>query len=442
MTQTPTYKENYRPQFHFTARENWLNDPNGCVFYAGEYHLFFQHNPAGREWGNMTWGHAVSPDLVHWRQLSHALHPYDNGTVFSGSAVLDAANLSGLGQGEQGPLVAAFTHARKPFGQAIAYSNDKGRSWSLYAGGKHVVPNQGLDEEERDPKVFWHAPTQKWIMVLWVRQNQARFFASDDLLLWQHTSDFVGEGLFECPDLIPLPLDGDRAAIKWLLCDAALNYWVGSFDGEQFVAEEGPLRGDWGNSFYAAQTWSNSGTRRVQIGWLRRGEYPGMPFNQQMSFPCALSLRQTAQGIRLCRTPVEEIENLRTASDTLSNHSLQAGERLSIGTADALFDIELTVETTASTGFKIQLYGQDITYHAGRIECLGKTARVAPRKGIISLRLLVDRTSIELFANAGEVCMSTCFLPDADLTTVQLRATNGDLKVRHLTVHRLTSAWR
>ena len=207
--QQTAYTERYRPQFHFTARRNWLNDPNGCVFYDGEYHLFFQHNPSGLDWGNMTWGHAVSTDLVHWRQLSHALLPYGDGTIFSGSAVVDSKNLSGLGHGQEGLLVAAFTHARKPFGQAIAFSHDRGRTWERYADGEHVVPNQGLDDGERDPKVLWHEPSRKWVMVLWVQRNRARFFTSSDLRQWRHASDVVAQGFYECPDLFELPVDGD-----------------------------------------------------------------------------------------------------------------------------------------------------------------------------------------------------------------------------------------
>ncbi len=152
MSDSKPYAERYRPQFHFSARENWLNDPNGCVFHDGEYHLFFQRNPAGLKWGNMTWGHAVSTDLVHWRELPKALEPYDDGTIFSGSAVVDPENTSGFGHPGLPPLVAAFTFAKKPFGQALAFSTDKGRSWSLHDGGRPVVPNQGLDESERDPK--------------------------------------------------------------------------------------------------------------------------------------------------------------------------------------------------------------------------------------------------------------------------------------------------
>jgi sucrose-6-phosphate hydrolase SacC (GH32 family) len=442
MTEAPCYEEKYRPQFHFTARENWLNDPNGCVFHNGEYHLFFQHNPTGIEWGNMTWGHAVSPDLVHWNQLPHALLPYGDGTIFSGSAVVDSANSSGFGTGESVPLVAAFTHAKNPFGQAIAFSNDNGRNWEYYEEGKHVVPNQGLDEAERDPKIFWHEPSGKWIMVLWVEMNRARFFTSDNLLDWNHSGDFEGEGFFECPDFIQLPVDGNSQNMKWVLYDAGFNYWIGTFDGKTFTPDKGPLKGDLGKNFYAAQTWNNTDNRIVQIGWMRGGEYPDMPFNQQMSFPCELFLRTISDGLRLCRMPVKEIVCLRVGSESVGNHKLEAGESLDLGSQGNLLDVELEVEVVAGSSFNIRLCGQDITWSEGKIACLGTSAEMQPSGDVLFLRILVDKTSIELFGNGGNVCMSSCFLPPEEPGSVQLCTKNSPITVKALTLHRLSSAWK
>ena len=328
LPQDPAYDQRYRPQFHFTSLTNWLNDPNGCVFYNGEYHLFFQHDPISLQWGDMTWGHAVSTDMLHWQQLADAISPYDGGEIWSGSAVVDANNLSGFKQGAESPLVAAFTHAKQPYGQALAYSNDKGRTWQLYANGAAVVPNQGMNNEERDPKIFWHAASQKWVMVLWV--GGVRFFNSSDLKQWNFASDFPCSA-YECPDLYQLPVDGNTQNMKWVLQDAGFNYWIGSFDGTKFVPEAGPFQGDLGSNFYAAQTWNNTGSRVMQIAWMRGGVYPNMPFNQQMSFPCDLSLRTTAQGIRLCRLPIAEIQNLYVTNDSVSNRTLNSGDGLSVG---------------------------------------------------------------------------------------------------------------
>lgn len=442
MTREITYNEKYRPQFHFSARENWINDPNGCVFHDGVYHLFFQHNPGGRAWGNMTWGHAVSPDLVRWRQLPNAILPYGGGAIYSGSAVVDAENRSGIGQGHAGPLVAAFTHARKPFGQAIAFSNDRGHTWRLYDNGRHVVPNQGLDDGERDPKVLWHVPSRKWIMVLWVQKGRVRFFTSGDLKQWTHASDFAGAGFYECPDLFELPVDGAARNSKWVLHDAAFNYWIGSFDGTTFQPSAGPIRGDFGGNFYAAQTWNNTVGRVVQIGWMRGGKYPGMPFNQQMSFPCELFLRKTIQGIRLYRMPVKEIKGLRVGCDSVFNRELDPGEEFCLGGSADLFDIEAEVKVPPGGSFSIRLHGRDITCANGRVQCLGNDAPMLPVDGLVKLRILVDRTSVELFGNGGEVCMSSCFLPVKKNTTVQCHAANGTARIRSLVIHRLASAWK
>jgi sucrose-6-phosphate hydrolase SacC (GH32 family) len=389
----------------------------------------------------MTWGHAVSVDLAHWHQLPHALLPYDEGTIFSGSAVVDEENLSGFGQGAEPPLVVAFTHARKPFGQALAFSNDKGRTWHLYDGGRPVVPNQGLDAEERDPKVFWHGPSRRWIMVLWVQRGRVRFFTSGDLKQWTHASDFTGEGLYECPDLFELPVDGNAQNRRWILHDAALNYWVGTFDGTRFRASEGPVPGDYGGNFYAAQTWNNTGGRVLQIGWMRGGAYPGMPFNQQMSFPCELALRKTASGLRLCRLPAVEIKRLRAGSESVSAVTLAPDKALCVGTPGDLFDIEIAVELSPGASFAICLHDQDILCGDGRIRCLGKEAPLATVGNRLTLRILVDRTSIELYGNEGDVVMSSCLVPVERDTTVQCRAVTGTVRIYSLTVHRLSSAW-
>ena len=435
------YLERYRPQFHFTAKTNWLNDPNGCVFHDGQYHLFFQHNPAGLEWGNMTWGHAVSTDLVHWHQLPNAIEPYDDGTIYSGSAVVDLGNASGFGQPGHPALVAVFTHAKKPFAQALAFSTDKGRNWSLHNGGRPVVPNQGLDERERDPKVFWHNQTQRWVMVLWVQRGVVRILTSVDLKHWTRASDFTGEELYECPDMFELPVDDDSRNTRWVLADAAFRYWIGTFDGREFRPEAGPLRGDRGANFYAAQSWNNTGSRIVQIGWMNGGKYPGMPFNQQMSFPCELSLRTTPAGLRLFRMPVAEIERLRVAFDSASGRMLHAGEELLIGRCGELFDIVAEVESSPDAAFSIRLHDVHISCSGGVIRCLGKEAAVHSADNVTRLRVLVDRTSVEVFANGGEIGMSSCILPPERETTVRCCAERGSVQVRNIVVHHLASAW-
>ena len=224
----PVYHERYRPQFHFTPMKNWTNDPNGLVFYKGEYHLFFQHNPTGINWGNMTWGHAVSPDLVHWKQLDNAIEPDKLGTIFSGSAVVDWDNTAGFQTGDEKVIACIYTSAGNPFTQSIAYSNDRGRTWKKYEKNpvlKHIIGGN------RDPKVFWHAPTKKWVMALYLDGDKYALFTSPNLKEWTKLSDVAPSGGSECPDIFQLAVDGDSKNTKWVFWAGNGNYLIGVFDG-------------------------------------------------------------------------------------------------------------------------------------------------------------------------------------------------------------------
>ena len=255
------YHEKLRPQFHFSSRRGWNNDPNGLVYSQGEYHLFYQHNPFGWDWGNMHWGHAVSADLVHWKELPIAFYPKRFGDwAFSGSAVVDKQNTAGWKTGSEDVLVAAFTSTAR--GECIGYSNDRGRSWQEFAGNP-VVKHNG-----RDPKLIWHAPTSKWVMCVYEEigktQNIA-FYTSPDLKTWEFQSRI--EGFFECPDMFELPVDGARASgsgsspsrlkTKWILTAGNSDYMLGHFDGNKFTPETSKLLGHRGRGFYAAQTYSD-----------------------------------------------------------------------------------------------------------------------------------------------------------------------------------------
>jgi fructan beta-fructosidase len=247
------YHEQYRPQFHFTPDRNWMNDPNGLIYYKGRYHLFFQYNPSGNTWGNMSWGHAVSTDLVHWKQLPVAIPQDDNEMIFSGSVVLDRNNTTGFGTRKNPPLVAVYTSAQKASGkqqQALAYSTDGGTTWTKY--DDNPVLDIGSNNF-RDPKVFWYAPTGRWLMaVALAEQHKIAFYSSADLKHWTHQSDFgpagATGGVWECPDLFPLPVDGDAKKTKWVLAvnlnpggiagGSGAQYFVGDFNGKKFTADD------------------------------------------------------------------------------------------------------------------------------------------------------------------------------------------------------------
>ena len=447
MIQT-TYKEKYRPQFHFTPKTNWTNDPNGLIHYKGEFHLFFQHNPFGINWGNMTWGHAVSPDLVHWKQLPHAIHPDELGTIFSGSGVVDWKNTAGFQTGDEAVLVNFYTSAgshapeKVPFTQSIAYSNDRGRSWTKYEGNpviEHIVGSN------RDPKVIWHEPTQKWVMALYLDQNDYALLGSTNLKEWTRLSTLQIPDT-ECPDIFELPVDGDPESTKWVFWGAAGKYYLGSFDGTTFTPEGDALRADYGANFYAAQTWSDvpeSDGRRIQIAWMSGSNPPEMPFNQQMSFPCELTLRTTSEGIRLHREPVAEIENIHAYTHAWSDLPLKPGENLLAGLTGELFDIRAEVELNDASEFGFKIRGQDICYNVveQRLTFLERSGPLAPQHGKIRLQILVDRISIEAFGNAGELSMTSYFLPDRDNADVGIYAEGGTATLVSLKVHELKSSW-
>ena len=447
MIQT-AYKEAYRPQFHFTPKTNWTNDPNGLIHYKGEFHLFFQHNPFGIDWGNMTWGHAVSPDLVHWKQLPHALHPDELGTIFSGSGVVDWNNTGGFQTGDEAVLVNFYTSAGShapepvPFTQSIAYSNDRGRSWTKYEGNpviEHIVGSN------RDPKVIWHEPTQKWVMALYLDKNAYALFGSTNLKEWTRLSDLQIPDT-ECPDIFELPVDGDAENTRWVFWGAAGKYYVGDFDGTTFTPEGDAHRADYGANFYAAQTWSDvpaSDGRRIQIAWMSGSKPPEMPFNQQMSFPCELTLRTTSEGIRLHREPVAEIETIHAYTHAWSNIKLKPGEDLLAGLTGELFDIRAEVTLNGASAVGVKIRGEDVRYDVPekQLTFLERSGPLVPQDGKIRLHILVDRISIEAFGNNGELSMTSYFLPELDNADIGIYAEGGTATLVSLKVHELKSAW-
>ncbi|HET6249937.1 MAG TPA: glycoside hydrolase family 32 protein [Tepidisphaeraceae bacterium] len=432
------YREKLRPQFHFSPRIGWTNDPNGLVFYKGEYHLFFQHNPYGHDWGNMHWGHAVSHDLVHWEELPVALYPKKFGDwVFSGSAVVDKDNTAGFKTGADDPLVAAFTSTGR--GECIAYSNDRGRTWSEFAGNP-VVKHNG-----RDPRVLWHEPTKKWVMVVYDEGagRAIAFYTSPDLKAWTFASKI--EGFYECPDLFELPVDGNQQNKRWVLTAASSEYMIGQFDGTKFTPETGKLPGQRGNALYAAQTFSDIPSkdgRRIQIGW-GRVDAPGMPFNQMMCFPCTLTLRTTPDGIRMCWNPVKEIEGLRGDISFCHRQTIGEGKPSHPVLPAGLADVSMSFDPGTATEVGLHLPNLDIRYDvkAQVLSCGGNKASLPPLDGQIRLRILCDRTSVEIFANDGLVYMPmTANLAD-EKTGVQAYARGGNATLISFSTNRLTSIW-
>lgn len=443
------YGQSHRPQFHFTSRKNWLNDPNGLVYYDGEYHLFFQHNPLGVRSDNKTWGHAVSRDMVHWQQLPHAILPYRGGTIYSGTAAVDQHNTLGVQQGSTHTIVAAFTFAREPFGQAIAYSTDRGRTFKPWNEGQPVVANQGYDVQERDPKIFWHEPSQRWVMVLWVKRatpGRVLFFNSSDLTHWEVVSHFDRDWVFECMDFVELPVDGDQRNCRWLLYDASFDYELGEFDGKTFASDGEVHRGEYGRNYYAAQSFNNSPDgRTVMIGWMRGGDEAPflrhrMPFNQQMGFPTTMKLRTTGDGITLFRWPIAEIESLYVDNVEAGPLSLAEAEGKLAGFEAELIDFSLEFAASDETSLVINLRGQELKYRDGEFGFSRSRIPAEPVGGKVSVRVLVDRTSVEIFANQGRAVATEYADIDRDNRSIGL-ASDEDVQISRLGVHALESIW-
>jgi sucrose-6-phosphate hydrolase SacC (GH32 family) len=445
------YHELHRPQFHFSPRTNWTNDPNGMVYYKGEYHLFYQLNAQGLRWGPNTWGHAVSRDLVHWEQLAHAIEPDEYGWIWSGSAVVDGNNTSGLREGPEDTLVAVYStggvgrfgYPNTPVVQKIHYSNDRGRTWKAFAGNP-VLPH--LRAENRDPKVIWHEPSRQWVMALYLDANDFVLFGSHDLKKWNKLCDVPIPGTTECPDFFPLAVDGDTSRTMWVFWGGAGVYLLGSFDGRRFTPSTEPLKSELGANGYAAQTWSDvpaANGRRIQLSWMAGGKYPSMPFNQQMTFPVELSLRTFPEGVRLCRQPVSEIALLNDRPHHWKNETLTPEHRIVPSTRHDLFNITASVELGGASAFGLILRGIDLRYHVAeeKFTYLGRDVPAATADGTLDLQVLLDRTSMELFAGGGKTSASFCFLPEAWDAPLELYAEGGSVKLVDLCVRELSSIW-
>jgi fructan beta-fructosidase len=437
------YREPLRGQFHFSPRRGWNNDPNGMVFFNGEYHLFFQHNPYGWDWGNMHWGQAVSRDMVHWRELPDALAPDELGPMFSGSAVVDWANTSGFGKPGQPPQVLIYTAAGNPTVQCIAHSTD-GRSFTKFSGNPVVKQITGGN---RDPKVFWHEPTKKWVMTLYVELNKVHtihFLSSPNLKDWTVMSQT--DGFFECPDFFELAVDGDVTKKKWVLTAASSEYMVGTFDGTKFTPETLKLKGHLGRGFYAAQTFSdipaNDG-RRIQIGWFQTAT-PGMPFNQSMTIPLELKLLGTPEGPRLTWTPVKELSSLHATTRGFDPVTLQPDSANPlVGVKSELSELRAEFEPGDASEVVFTVRGATVVYDVKKQDLtVNKHRAPAPlRGGKQRLMIFCDRTALEVFASDGLTYVPMPFQPKADELGLSVQAKGGSAKITALEVHEFRSAW-
>ena len=458
---TPPFNEALRPQFHFTPPRYFMNDPNGLVYYQGEYHLFYQYNPFGEVWGHMSWGHAVSRDMLHWQHLPLALEEAGGIMIFSGSAVVDRENTSDLCRAsgaDRSCLVAIYTgHRKDRQTQNLAFSNDRGRTWTKYEG--NPVIDLGL-KDFRDPKVIWHEPTKRWVMVtVLADQHKVRFFGSHDLKTWDTLSDFgpagATGGVWECPDLFPLRVDGNPQNLRWVL-DVDINpgavaggsggqYFVGDFDGKTFVNDNPPDRTLWvegGKDFYATISFADlpaSDGRRIWMGWISNWLYanaePTVTWRGAQSVPRALALRSLPEGIRLAQAPIAELDTLHVTPTP----TMITGPGSIPGSAD--IRIELTRGEWAEAGIKLSnATGETVVVGVAasplelfvdrRQSRLGAAfhKEYAGRHAVplrwnserIELRVLFDRSVIEVFANDGESVITDRVYPTQPLDRIDV----------------------
>jgi fructan beta-fructosidase len=488
------YNQPLRSQFHFTPLKNWMNDPNGLVFYKGEYHLFFQYNPFGNEWGHMSWGHAVSRDMVHWKQLPVAI-PEGNGVmIFSGSAVVDWHNSSGFCKSSSAPeggcLVAIYAgYTGKEQNQNLAYSNDRGRTWTKYSGNPVIDLHR---KNFRDPKVFWYAPEHKWVMVTVLSAvHKVRLFGSTDLKHWTTLSDFGPEGAvggaWECPDLFELPIENEPGRTRWVMSvnvnpggvagGSGNQYFVGQFDGTKFTNENPQsqeLWADYGKDFYASTSFSDippSDGRRIWIGWLGNWEYtfhvPTSPWRGIQSIPRVLTLNRFPRGIRLVQEPISELTSLRGRHVAVRDESVEAANRIlrSKRVMGDTLEVEATIDPGKATsfGFEVRKGGAEQTIigvdrvnselfvdrtHSGDTSfdprfAGRQTAPLNIRAGQpIELHIFVDRCSVEVFANHGERVMSELIFPSLSSRGIELYSRGGGAKIVKLVVWNFNSAWQ
>jgi len=499
------YRDKHRPQFHYSPPENWMNDPNGMVYFEGEYHLFYQYYPEKTVWGPMHWGHAVSKDLIHWENLPIALYPDDLGHIFSGSAVVDWSNTSGLGKDGQPPLIAIFTHHEMELEkvgtnnhqyQSIAFSHDNGRSLIKYSGNP-VLPNLNNIKDFRDPKVIWDKIRKHWLMVL-ATTDHSKFYSSKNLIDWTHLSNWgspYGEhnGVWECPDLFPMRVE-ETGEEKWVLLQSinpgglnggsATQYFVGDFDGEKFILDEKfekevtnghAIWIDYGRDNYAGVTWSDipdEDGRRIFIGWMSNWDYsqtvPTERWRNAMTIPRRLALAQVNGKYRVISHPVKELEKLRgkfidIESQIVSNNSILIEKKqLNVSQAEVILTIDL--EGTSSTVFGIELsngkgavyqFGYEIAnqqFFSDRSRSFSEVfsdkfsvkPALAPRFSTdqeLLLHCFIDASSIEIFIDNGSVVMTETFFPNEDFNQLSLFCNDGQVQLVSGIAYELSSIW-
>jgi len=480
------YYEPYRPQFHFSPQEKWMNDPNGLVYYKGVYHLFYQYYPEDIVWGPMHWGHAVSKDLISWNHKSIALYPDEHGLIFSGSAVVDADNTSGFGTKENPPLVAIFTYhlmegekaGRKDFQtQGIAYSIDNGDTWTKYKENP-VIGNQGI-KDFRDPKVFWHEDSERWIMAL-VAGDHAKFYSSTDLKDWKYLSDFGKDkgahgGVWECPDLFRLKVEGTNEE-KWVLLisinpgapngGSGTQYFIGDFDGKTFTAEHDDIKWlDYGADNYAGVTYNNTpNDERIFIGWMSNWNYardtPTKKWRSAMTLPRQLLLAKENDSYFLRNVVLEAFTKYSTLA--LKEDSIDLKEKFTVEYQN-FNESEITFKANLSKNLKLEFKNNSSESLLLTIDPSQKEIILDKRKsGIVdfeerfadkvhtmlynpsdkevAVRIILDWSSVEIFINNGRYVMTEQIFPHEFYNSLEISSID-QTKLNKFNINAIKTIW-
>jgi levanase/fructan beta-fructosidase len=495
------YEEDlYRPNFHFTPKQAWMNDPNGMFYYNGYYHLYFQHYPNSNVWGPMHWGHAISSDMVTWKEMPIAIFPDDKGYIFSGSAVVDINNTSGFSRGGRPPIIVMFTYhnvdAEKSGktnyqSQAIAYSLDEGKTFTKYSGNP-VIKNPDI-KDFRDPKITWDSLHKKWLMVLAAGQK-IMFYSSSNLKVWKLESDFGNNtgahgGVWECPDFFPMEVQGTEE-IKWVLLvsinpggpngGSATQYFVGDFDGKQFKIdpsfekdinndEHKSIWIDYGRDNYAGVTWSNipdTDGRKLFMGWMSNWDYaqvvPTETWRSAMTIARTIELEKINTSYRLLFQPVKELSNYSSTkfkkestvikgytkiidSKTINLSSTEINFKIS-DIKNNVFTFKLTNRQGDTLAFGYNNSDKNFFVDRGKS---GKTdfskkfanhvskAKRTSHNPDLSGTIIIDKTSIELFFDKGSTVMTELFFPSTPFDKLSIEPKNQEFVLDHITITKL-----
>lgn len=482
-----SYQEDFRPQYHFSPPEKWMNDPNGLVYYRGVYHLFYQYYPEDIVWGPMHWGHAVSPDLRHWEHKPIALYPDKNGYIFSGSAVADTLNTSGFGTTENPPLVAIFTYhddqkaqaGRHDFQtQGIAYSLDQGDTWTVYPKNP-VIDNTDI-HDFRDPKVFWYEPNKTWILTL-VAGDHAKFYASPNLIDWTHLSDFgqtygAHGGVWECPDLFKLPV-GNTGEEKWVLLisinpgaphgGSGTQYFVGDFDGTTFTTKQTTAKWiDFGTDNYAGVTYNNTPqNQRLFIGWMSNWQYaqqtPTEVWRSAMTLPRSLSLEQV-QGEYILKSNVffdasQGTEKIAEETNIeIDNDSSYTIENKDLGTSVVSFTVpnssfSFQIENELGQLFRVEYLADKKEIRLDR-SLSGKTdfhpdfgsehlsAVPLLLQDTLTFQVFIDWSSVEIFINNGLYTFTEVVFPEKPFNKWHF-SSDKSVNIANFSVKKIETVW-